>query len=503
MDEDATIDDDVMNKVFKSKIVINSEPGKYDPVSAGYDTLHDAILANEYQTTPEIAKTKIASKQAVDLSQTAPVIKWVEKAGESTIKKVTKPDSTSINIDSQTSELSINDTKIKIFRTKSLDRDSGKYSLSDYSYEDPTTLDFNGNVHYYYQTESIVYNQNTNKLFSSIGAYSDTIYEIISATKKDGTTVWNNVSYNSVTYNLSVITLTETELETDNSDKGIYQETDDYGTTYYYRGNVKNNNLYFANAYWKIIRINGDGSTRLLYNGLNQNSAGVDLSINSQKYSFNNNSNSPAYAGYMYGNINGKTFDEIHSNTNSSNIKNALDSWYKSEIVDNNYDKYITENPGFCGDRTIYGGGDGVQTDTNTNFGAYGRNSNHLAQFKCPNIERDLYTVPNSIIGNKSLTYPVGLITYDELIYAGMSGQKLNKLSWAYSEQNYWTMSPSYYRAVVNSALGFFQHTNGYMTAWNAINSMLTRPVINLKSDVKINGGTGTANDPYVVDTNS
>ena len=66
MDENATIDDDVMNKVFKSKIVINSEPGKYDPVSAGYDTLHDAILANEYQTTPEIAKTKISNKQEVE-----------------------------------------------------------------------------------------------------------------------------------------------------------------------------------------------------------------------------------------------------------------------------------------------------------------------------------------------------------------------------------------------------------------------------------------------------
>ena len=166
MDEDATIDDDVMNKVFKSKIVINSEPGKYDPVSVGYDTLHDAILANEYQTTPEIAKNKIANKQEVDLSNTAPVIKWVEKKGEITTIEVIKPSTSSINIDTATSELNEDDTKIKVFTSYTFDSETGTYGVSsDAQIVDPTTLDYNNNT-YYFSSESISYNASSGKLYS-------------------------------------------------------------------------------------------------------------------------------------------------------------------------------------------------------------------------------------------------------------------------------------------------------------------------------------------------
>ena len=67
----------------------------------------------------------------------------------------------------------------------------------------------------------------------------------------------------------------QTDLESDKSDKGIYMADDDYGTTYYYRGNILNNNVYFAGFYWQIIRINGDGSIRLIYNGTEKNSKGI------------------------------------------------------------------------------------------------------------------------------------------------------------------------------------------------------------------------------------
>ena len=130
MDEDVTINDDAMNKIFKSKIVINSEPGKYDPVSAGYDTLHDAILANEYQTTPEIAKTKIASKQTVDLSQTAPIIKWVEKTGSSSTRQVIKPTAEAISSVTQLSNLNANEQYMYICTNKSFNSETARYSLA-------------------------------------------------------------------------------------------------------------------------------------------------------------------------------------------------------------------------------------------------------------------------------------------------------------------------------------------------------------------------------------
>ena len=133
MDEDATINDDVMNKVFKSKIVINSEPGKYDPVSAGYNKLGEAILANEYQTTPAIAKTKIAAKQTVDVTNTAPVIKWVEKTGGSSTRQVIKPTAEAISSVTQLSDLNANEQYMYICTTKSFNSKNARYSLGNCS----------------------------------------------------------------------------------------------------------------------------------------------------------------------------------------------------------------------------------------------------------------------------------------------------------------------------------------------------------------------------------
>ena len=511
MDEDATIDDDVMNKVFKSKIVINSEPGKYDPVSAGYDTLHDAILANEYQTTPEIAKTKIANKQEVDLSQTAPIIKWVEKTGNRANVSISKPAESVIRTynentgtgdrTTQASNLTINDTKLKLYTKKTFDSETGKYTMSDAIYADPTELDFSGNNKYFFQKEYVQYNRDSGKLRTVSDNGANNIYQLTSASKTSTKSTWNNIVYDSVTYKLGLTTQTEMELETDKSDKGLYQATDDYGTTYYYRGNVKNNIVYFAGFYWQIVRINGDGSIRLIYDGTEKDAVGVNQFINATWYKFNNLVNKPAYIGYMYGNPDGTTFDEVHTNVTSSLIKNIVDNWYKANIVENGYDNYVSNTVGFCGDRTIYGGGNGFQNNLGFKSGAYGRSAKDTAQFTCPNTETDLYTTAESSIGNKALTYPVGLITYDELMFAGIDAKHTNKLSWAYSTHNYWSMSPSNFDSSSQIAYMYIFNSSGYLSAWDG--SYGARPVINLKSDVKITGGTGTANDPLVVDTNN
>ena len=509
MDEEATIDDDVMNKMFKTKIVVVSEPSSYSPVQAGYDTLYDAILANEYQTTPELAKEKIAAKGIPDLSNTAPIIKWIEKNGENTTKEVAKPAESAIKSDDQTSELTENDALLKLYRNKTFNSDTGRYFLSDPVYIDPTTIDFSGDQKYYFQTEGIAYNQTTGKLYTSTGGDDITVYQVTGATKTAGTTTWNNVSYDSTTYKLSVTTLTETELETDKSDKGLYQGTDDYGTTYYYRGNVKNNIVQFAGYYWQIIRINGDGSIRLIYDGTEKNASGVKQSINNKTYQFNSLYNDPTYVGYMYGNPDATTFDEVHNNTNNSTIKTAVDNWYKTNIVDKGYGSYISNAVGFCGDRSLPAGvwgtndnGDGINNNKSSFFGAYVRYVKNVAQFTCPEPSRDLYTTTDSSIGNKALTYPVGLITYDELIFAGMDQRHINKLSWAYSTQHYWTMSPSYFDVTDRAAHEWFLYSTGYLSPWTWVAiSFGARPVINLKSDIKITGGIGTTNDPFVVDT--
>ena len=511
MDEDATINDDVMNKAFKSKIIVTSEPGSYSPVTAGYSKLGDAILANEYQTTPDIAKTKIAAKQAVDVTNTAPIIKWIETTGSTGTINITKVGESVVNTynkdtgtgdrTTQASNLTLNDTKVRLYRVKSFNSETARYTISDVVYEDPTTLDYSGDTKYYFSNENISYNNTTGKLYTWSSNSDVAIYAVTGATKTTGTTQWHGVNYDSVTYKITGTRLTGMELETDKSDKGIYQGTDDYGTTYYYRGNVKNNNVYFAGYYWKIVRINGDGSIRLMYNGTVKNASGTAQMINNNTGQFNSKYNDPAYVGYMYGDADATTFDEVHANTNDSTIKTKVDTWYKANIEDKGYSSYITNTVGFCGDRSIASGGDGIQTDKNTNFGAFGRYSANTAQFTCPNVERDLYTTTDSSIGNKALTYPVGLITYDELVYAGMDQRHVNKLSYAYSTQHYWTMSPSYFDATSGYATEWFQTGAGFLVPWYDVTIWSgARPVINLKADTLVTTGIGTSSDPYVVE---
>ena len=502
MDEDATINDDVMNKVFKSKIVVVSEPGNYDPVSAGYSKLGEAILANEYQTTPAIAKTKIAAKQTVDVTNTAPVIKWIEKTGGTSTRNVIKPTADAIGSVTQLSNLNANEQYMYICTTKSFNSENARYSLGNCSLKDPTTLDYSGDTKYYYSAEYMAYNQTNSKLYVARNSGDITVFQVTGATKTTSTQTTNGIAYATNVYNLSCIALTETELETDKSDKGLYQAADDYGTTYYYRGNVKNNIVSFAGFYWQIVRINGDGTIRLLYDGAVKSASGVNQSINNRTYQFNSKYNDPAYVGYMYGNPDGTTFDEVHTNTTSSTIKTTVDNWYKTNIADKGYSNYVSNAVGFCGDRTLTGG-DGISTNVYSYFGAYGRYEKNTAQFICPNKERDLYTTTDSSIGNKALTYPVGLITYDELVFAGMDQRNINKLSWIYSSQHYWTMSPSAFGATGGIAIEWRQDGSGYLNRWPSVTGWYdARRVINLKSDTLITGGIGTNSDPFIVKTN-
>ena len=507
MDKD--VDDiESMNKYFASKIVVVATPSSWNSKDAGYDTLHDAILANEYQSTPEDAIKRIEAKETPDLSNTAPIIKWVEKTGESSTRQVIKPTLEAINSVPELSDLSQDEQYMYVCTAKTFDADTAQYSLGGCSLKDPTTLDYSGDTKYYYSNEYMAYNQSNKKLYVAKNIGDITVYQITGATKLISTQTTNNITYATNVYNLSCVTLTEMELETDKSDKGLYQGTDDYGTTYYYRGNVKNNHVYFAGFYWQTIRINGDGSIRLIYNGTEKNVTGNAQLINNRTYQFNSKYNDPVYVGYMYGNPDATTFAEVHANTNDSTIKTAIDGWYKTNIADKGYSQYISAAVGFCGDRSVYtnnggSGGDGVQTDKDTRFGAYGRYLANTAQFTCPEPARDLYTTADSSVGNKALTYPVGLITYDEMVFAGMDNRHINKLSWIYSTQNTWTMSPSYFSAAGGFASEWFENSGGYLyTWWGVHNSLGARPVINLKADVRISGGTGISDDPFIVVTN-
>ena len=493
MDESVTLSDDAMNKNFTSKIVVTAQPSNYSPKEAGYDTLHDAILANEYQTTPEKAIEKIKAKGEPDLSKTAPIITYNESESSNTLATVIKPSSDSINGVNQLSNLNINETLMHICTEKKFNSETGNFNLSGCDLLDPTELDLSKN--YYFIREYLEYNSISRKYQVVYETSEFTVYKINAATKSIENYNEHEITFETIKYKLSVTPIKGTINELDKSDTGLYQTADIYGTSYYYRGNVKNNNIFFGGFYWQIIRINGDGSIRVMYNGSEQASNDVERTIGN--YQFNKNSNNPAYVGYMYGN---KT-DSLENNLKNevdSTIKTVVDNWYNKFFSNTIYANYIFDS-GFCNDRSIYWG-DGFSTDASTYYISHSRALNSQASLLCNN-KNDFFTVENNT-GNKALTYPIGLITYDELMYAGINYQKANKYSYVSSTILYWTMSPSQFYKDNGLAIGTLNY--GERIMFNSVDyGRYVKPVINLKPDVKISGGIGTSNDPFVVDTNN
>ena len=508
--ETGPYDTEAMNKTLATKIVVGAVVGSYSPVEQGYKTLADAILANEYQTTPEIAKQKINEKQEVDFTKTAPIIDWQENQSTSTSTVTsTMPHPDLVG----TGGIAVNLTEQNILPTigtgYTFNSETGRYALTGYDYMDPTTLDYNKD--YYYCGSSFSTNGANNDLISVSRTVSSctTIYKLTGATKSEGTTTGTGgTKIKTMVYRMTGYAYTQTELESDKSDKGLYPMEDADGISYYYRGSVTNNYVYFAGYYWRIIRINGDGSVRLLYAGETSDATGNNLSMrltdsnlgytNQTTSAFNSLRNDPTYVGYMYGSTLGSSYEETNANENDSMIKKYLDSWYKQNIADKGYADYIADS-GFCNDRSLStqnNNGDGVSTSGRTTYyGGYQRFYNlQEPSLVCPNESNDLFTTSSSSRGNKELTYPIGLITADELTYAGevysLGGN--NSDYYLYNGDTYWTMTPY----SMESSAAVFLSNSGYYYNLLVSNSWGVRPVINLKADVQLTG-SGTATDPY------
>ena len=279
---------------------------------------------------------------------------------------------------------------------------------------------------------------------------------------------------------------------------------DAYGDSYYYRGNVTNNYVKFADKYWRIVRINGDGTVRVIYDGTSAHANGEsseDRQIGTS--AFNSSYGDNAYVGYMYGQTGASTYADAHANTNDSTIKAYIDNWYNTNIVGTTNEQYLADNI-FCNDRSIssnkpsssynnYGYGTNV-TAYRWYYGPWssgGYNSN--MRLTCPQ-KNDAFTVSDTTNGNGALTYPVGLLSTDEIVLAGgWNGE--NSGYYLYSGQYWWASSP--YNFIGSVATVRFVNSSG--SAYNADfvdDNYGVRPVFNLKAEV-LAQGSGTASDPY------
>ena len=294
---------------------------------------------------------------------------------------------------------------------------------------------------------------------------------------------------------------------------------DDYGTSYYFRGAVTNNYVEFANKCWRIVRVGGDGSVKLILHNDNPTGAAnpCDAANNSAsaafarysgetyKSAFNTNYNDNAYVGFKYGTVGAGDYALTHANTNKSTILTNLEAWYTNNLK--TYEKVIADTV-WCNDKTNV---------TDTTFNPYNySNVNGLGYAK--NVT--YYGATQRLVGTSGsaggtgpslkcngelskINSKVGLITADELALAGYAYAQNNKTT--YLQENatdtyWWSLSPNYFNGYsayvwyVYGSIGSFDNFN------DVFNTNGVRPSISLKSTTNVTGN-GTSDSPFIIST--
>ena len=271
---------------------------------------------------------------------------------------------------------------------------------------------------------------------------------------------------------------------------------------YYFAGDAKNNWVKFGGFYWRIIRTNYDGSIKLLYAGTSPNTTSGYIGTSK----FNTTYNDPMYVGYKYGTTG--SLENNRLNTNDSTIKTYIDNWYNNNL--SSYSKYISTEAVYCNDRELASGSTYNTGDTTFYYAPYGRlKTNKTPTYNCTNI-KDAFSGSNS---EAKLTYPIGLMTADEIAYAGgkVDTSLPSPYAWYYLNSaggsitgNTWWWSLSPYLWSGSFSFVWFVYGSGspgylyYDIVGNA--SLAVRPAISLKTCTVWTSGDGTPSNPYEID---
>ena len=221
---------------------------------------------------------------------------------------------------------------------------------------------------------------------------------------------------------------------------------------------------------------------------------------------FNSSYNKAEYVGYQYiegqqhgyGKCDGTNNASCTVNGNTvynSTIKQAIDKWYAGTTLKDND---LISDQIFCNDRSAGSTQTAAWTSTGATYyyGAYGRlYKSKSPVLTCPTAS-DKFTV-NTSNGNGALTYPVGLITADEVAMAGGKRGTSNSTYYLYTDQSYWPGSP-YDFASGGLAYEFFVDSYGSLDYGGVRAASGARPVVSLSSKAKLSGN-GTYSKPYTV----
>ncbi len=321
---------------------------------------------------------------------------------------------------------------------------------------------------------------------------------------------------------------------------------DDYGTSYYFRGAVTNNFVEYANMCWRIVRVTGDGSIKLVlynYNGLtstnNTPSSSTPCNVTGNDYAFaryegdtyksvfNSSYNDNAYVGFMYGTASARSYAEAHANTNASKILTNLNKWYTNVLSKQaNFSDNQLADTIWCNDKSVVTDAtfNPERWTLGTNYG-YAKNKNYYGAAKrlvqassykaggtgpsliCPNDNNggklSKFTVSDTTYGNGALSgyAKVGLLTADEIAFAGGAYDTTNSTYYIKGNTNssYWcALSPGDFDG--NGAIFWGVDGGGSLGDGYVVGIGGGRPSLSLQSGVKISSsGIGSATNPYKI----
>ena len=186
------------------------------------------------------------------------------------------------------------------------------------------------------------------------------------------------------------------------------------------------------------------------------------------------------------------------SNEINSDIKTYNENWYKNTSNLSTLASKISSNSGYCNDRMTTQTKDGGIGFKETIYdSAYRVSTLKKPSYKCTNESNDLFTLSSNTYGNKKLSAPVGLVTADELAYAGSLYYNYNFQVYTHSGYWYWTLSPLFFSGGLSYSSRLY--SNGYFSGDYSGYSLVVRSVISLNSTALVSGGTGTLADPYII----
>lgn len=226
---------------------------------------------------------------------------------------------------------------------------------------------------------------------------------------------------------------------------GLIKKKEQQGDVYYFKGNVQNNYMELANHLWRIVKINEDGTVKLVLDSTTENMVAM----------FENELEENSF------------FD--------TSVYNSLEEWYEMNLKDN--DSFISSTK-YCYD-------DGVLFEEESSF-------TYL-----PSVRLFDDKLPSYTCNGTQITSKIALMTGDEVMIAS-SNEKESYLNNNDLQAGWWTMTPSKREGKETFYISINQ--DGTLQKSTSGNKKLfIKPVITLNRKVKVIGD-GTKKNPYQIE---